>query len=78
VRVEAKEDASRLVDNGCTAGMRLFTMTNLAMRMRDLCDDMNLMFMTCKTNKIIDCRGNTLVLCERGRPKGVDRTLVPM
>jgi hypothetical protein len=38
VRVEAKEDASRLVDNGCTAGMRLFTMTNLAMRMTDLCD----------------------------------------
>jgi hypothetical protein len=37
VRIEAKEDASRLVDNGCTAGMKLFSMTNLAMRMTDLC-----------------------------------------
>jgi hypothetical protein len=36
VRIEAKEDASRLVDNGCTAGMKLFSMTNLAMRMTDL------------------------------------------
>lgn len=37
VRIEAKEDASRLVDNGCTAGMKLFSMMNLAMRMTDLC-----------------------------------------
>jgi hypothetical protein len=37
VRIEAKEDASRLLDNGCTSGMKLFSMTNLAMRMTDLC-----------------------------------------
>jgi hypothetical protein len=37
VRIEAKEDASRLVDNGCTEGMKLFSMTNLALRMTDLC-----------------------------------------
>jgi hypothetical protein len=37
VRMEAKEDASRLVDNGCIEGMKLFSMTNLALRMTDLC-----------------------------------------
>lgn len=38
VRIEAREDDSRLIDNGCSEGMRLFTMTNLALRMTDLGD----------------------------------------
>jgi hypothetical protein len=54
----AKEDASRLVDNGCTAGMKLFSMTNLAMRMTDFIFYfyvlvLNLIYMTCNTNKMI-------------------------
>ena len=32
---------------------------------------LNLIYIACKTNKMIQCRGNTLVLCQHGRAEGV-------
>jgi hypothetical protein len=37
IRVEENSDATMIVDNGCTFGLKKFTMHNLADRMEDLC-----------------------------------------